>query len=534
MGYRQVLNINLGVGNLYAINYSGTVNTPVQTFTANETGKLEVVEAALTRGGSPSGNLYLELYSGGVPGEGTLLATSNTIPTSQVILANGVSYHKFIFSSLPSLTNGQQYYIKYLATYPISTVNFIQIKGATTGAYAGGVMYSTTDGINYNTIGYDASLTFFYRASILFTNYISGSDTTGSGDILAPYKTIAQAMTVQSQADEIKPMEDEPISVTISIPLRSSYLYSNMITGVNSLGIEDGTRRIISSVGGLASCFSIGFSYGWTIKNLQIGDIGAGFSAPLNATATNGFNNTQFYNCKFKSCGTLSGTNIGNRVTFIKCVFEDIIHTANSQLTGATTVPTGVFLNCTFRRVSCTNNTSYSALNAMIFDNCLVVDCSANRYGFTAAYQFTNNVIDRFTFTGTGNVDNNFSGANISVAYNLIFQNNLFTNMYFANTPDNNTIRKTLFVFTSASGQAYLVNRNAYYNIGSADALVIGNKAVVALFSENVIEALPESPWKNDDGVIANPMSCYEYKESYLWRRKNQLLTDISGWSYPT
>jgi hypothetical protein len=162
----------------------------------------------------------------------------------------------------------------------------------------------------------------------------------------------------------------------------------------------------------------------------------------------------------------------------------------------------------------------------------MFIDCSSPRYGVSASSVFDDIIIDRWTFTGTGNVDNAVLGANISLQA-ASFRNILITNIYFANTPT--TAIRVVALLSTGSGQIYYVENLATWNIGSGVTSIkkVTNPQIVAIIAENAPIELTESPWENDDGVIANPMAAYVYKANYAWRRKSQALTDISGWSYP-
>jgi hypothetical protein len=359
----------------------------------------------------------------------------------------------------------------------------------------------------------------------IFTNYISGNDTTGSGDILAPYKTVAKALTVQVQGDTIKVMADEVITAAWAVPVRNTRLTVNSIIGVNASGIEDGTRRVITQTGGV-SWMTSGASYQWSFRNFEV----QGFTAavPLATSATNAYSGAEWYNCKFKSCGTITGgNNFNTQNTFRKCVFEDIAVTG--IMMGNTTV-SSQFIGCTFRRCSTTAIAS-NLLFAIVIKSCLFADCSTARYGLQASSVLEDVIIDRFICTGTGNVDNAIISISQTIQ-NMAIRNILVTNSQLLGT-QTTALRGIIFLSTTI-GQVYYVENIAIWNVANTPNRIkkSSNPQLVAIIAENAPIELTESPWKNDDGIIANSMSSYEYKENYAWRRKQQALTDISGWSY--
>jgi hypothetical protein len=163
---------------------------------------------------------------------------------------------------------------------------------------------------------------------------------------------------------------------------------------------------------------------------------------------------------------------------------------------------------------------------------CLFIDCSSPRYGIGITAICEDVIIDRWKLTGTGNVDNYLMGIN-STLQAITFKNLLVSNCSYANTPT--TAYRAVFVFSTTTGQIYYTENIAVWNIPlDVTRLKKGiNPQLTALIAENAPIELTESPWENDDGVIANPMAAYVYKANYAWRRKSQALTDISGWSYP-
>jgi len=75
-----------------------------------------------------------------------------------------------------------------------------------------------------------------------------------------------------------------------------------------------------------------------------------------------------------------------------------------------------------------------------------------------------------------------------------------------------------------------IVQNNAVWNCtGSLATRIIKTGTNSLYYGQNPVTELTETPWKNDNGIIANAMTSYEYKPSYLLRNKNVLLSDISG-----
>lgn len=357
---------------------------------------------------------------------------------------------------------------------------------------------------------------------------ITGNDD-NPGTALLPFKTMAAGVAVAkgfAQGDRVILHNDEVVTVAVSLPAMSGRATINSIIGVNKVtGLEDGSRIKITQTGNV-SWLSAGFTYQWSFRNFLV----EGFTAavPLATTAAGAYGGAEWFNCKFSICAAISTPQLSSLSVFKQCIFEDIAMSISLFNTAAAI---SKMINCTFRRV-----VSTVIAYALLFDevvDCVVVDSSFARYGVGVASGgiIDGLILDRITISGTGNVDNILCG-NANNA-NVTIKNILATNIVFSNTPTT-TNKAVLGVFASSIVHLTLSGL-ATWNTGTADIIKKTSAAAIAggvVVADNVV-ALTETPWKNDDGVIANPMSCYEYKESYAWRRKNQLLTDVSGWSYP-
>lgn len=362
-------------------------------------------------------------------------------------------------------------------------------------------------------------------------DYLTGNDTTGTGDALFPFKTWAAGVSVAKgfvQGDTVIIHNDEPMTNYVTLPAMSSRLTVNLIVGVNSTtGLADGSRRVLSSSGGLANFIYQDVStYQWSLENIEIKD----FSGPvIQHSSTSISNPMHFYNVKFKNAGFLVG-NVNSsaatdRMCFRRCTFEDITHNSNAPLWGNGTQPMGYFYDCIFIRCSTPNNTQYNFLYGFVFENCMFIDCSNQKYGVACYYYMNNIVVDRFTFTGTGDVPNVVFGfPSTSVSWWHRANNLLVTNIASAATQV--TSVSVLFALATSAGQLASLTNVARWNAPNFSTVVrTSNPALYSVFTSNIDIELTKSPWKNDDSVVSNPLSAYEYAEDFIWRRKTELLS---------
>jgi hypothetical protein len=362
-------------------------------------------------------------------------------------------------------------------------------------------------------------------------DFLYGRDDTGTGDVLAPFQTMAVGLSIARgwvTGDTVVLHNDEILSASITLPANATRLLANSVIGVNkTTGLEDGSRIKITQTGAVANfIYQDVTTATWSFRNLQI----EGFTTVLRQIGTTIYCAPDWFNCKFNLCGAFAatiGTTGSANCVFSYCYFEDCTHAGNYGLSGTTTY-FGSYYSCTFRRCSTPAATSYAMLAAYELIDCAFIDCSTSRYGPKAS-RIVNLVIDRFTLMGTGNVDNVVISESINSVILSTFMNILVTNVAFSNTP---TTAKTAIMLLNSSGYTRYVCKNiAYYNAPTSTPSVKLSTTIDTSLHNFMVE-LTESPWKNDDGIIGNPMTAYEYKGSYEWRNKQQALLSVSGWGF--
>jgi len=229
MASRLVVTTSTGTSLLGAFQYNAEALYIGQAYTEVETGLLDMIDVYIARVGTPIGNFYAELYSGGTLGSGTLLGTTNSINNLTVSTKSG--YIRMTFLTPIAVTAGQQYWFKFISTSAVSTSNYLRLKGSNTDVYPGNA-YGFAGSGSYTLVASDVAMYIYHKTSSVYVNYISGNDSTGSGDILAPVKTLARGLELQLQGDEVRVMENETMTSAIILPVRSSRMSTFTISGV--------------------------------------------------------------------------------------------------------------------------------------------------------------------------------------------------------------------------------------------------------------------------------------------------------------
>ncbi len=160
---------------LVNINYNAASVYGAQSFTAGVTKKLMAIQMQLTKAGSPIGNIYAEIYSGGTFGSGSLLSTTDSFDVS-VALSNTTVDLSLIVPF--DQTAASQYWIKIIGTWTQSTINYVAVRGlSTSDTYAGGKA-GKYNGSTWDDVNYDLLIR-------TYTNADGGAyalDSNGSGD----------------------------------------------------------------------------------------------------------------------------------------------------------------------------------------------------------------------------------------------------------------------------------------------------------------------------------------------------------------
>lgn len=127
-----------------ATNYGLRVNSnyqiSAQSFMCNVNDTIPGIDIQFNaNSGSPTGTLYIELWSPGAnPGSGSLLSTSNSISVPSIT----AGIQSFAFSSPPAIIDGQQYYFRVVSDSAISSANYVNLVSATANSYASGTVWA--------------------------------------------------------------------------------------------------------------------------------------------------------------------------------------------------------------------------------------------------------------------------------------------------------------------------------------------------------------------------------------------------------
>jgi hypothetical protein len=119
-----------------------TVNRAGQSFTPAASGYLSTVEVYLTKQGSPTGNMTLNLY----------LSDANNKPTGSILATSGVldsaaisgTYQAFTFGTPAVITSGTKY-VFVLVYSGGDGANYVVVRGNTSDSYAGGKLIISAD-----------------------------------------------------------------------------------------------------------------------------------------------------------------------------------------------------------------------------------------------------------------------------------------------------------------------------------------------------------------------------------------------------
>ena len=154
------------------LNYSTSVVAAAQGVTPSVTGYRPFVDFNLNKQGSPTGQMYVEIYadSGGSP-TGAALAVSDKLDVS-LVPTSGRIWVRFVFRAPVSLTASTQYHYVVKATSTVSTTNYLSVGANTTNSYAGGVA-KRWDGAAWQT----SSVSGFSAVDFNFRDYVTQNDT---------------------------------------------------------------------------------------------------------------------------------------------------------------------------------------------------------------------------------------------------------------------------------------------------------------------------------------------------------------------
>lgn len=339
--------------------------------------------------------------------------------------------------------------------------------------------------------------------SIICCKYSTGSDTTGNGTYLLPYKTIAKAMSVHTIGDTIGLMDDEPISSSVTIPTYASYLYLNRIIGVNSLGQEDGAtrRRLYASTSNVDMFDWPTTNYMWDVEHITFDGFRYVFAGDGALTS----HNLTIRDCKFINLSAELSSNLifgaGNSGTIEDCEFINCTCT-NSFLKSQGMEVRNCLLSGIYAQYVVQGSTAH-----VYCKNIIIANCNYSQYALYGAAIAKNIIVDschnRSTASGAYVVGQIGRGEDIIIS-NCTWEN--------AGT------FKFAFVAVNPTSNYNNPSRIAFYNNKKLDGTPIPNvrSSTNILLTSNII-SLTESPYFYDN---ASTLLDYTLKPSFAWRRK--------------
>lgn len=331
--------------------------------------------------------------------------------------------------------------------------------------------------------------------------YSTGNDTTGDGTLGNEFKTLARALSTGfAQGDVIGLMEDEPLTARVVLPSVAAYVVTQII-GVNSLGVEDGTRRRLYGNGTLDYCFDMTTnSYTWLIGNIDFDTFTEYLFLQLGTYSyRSSMYNFSISNCKGLTNNSLFGFGNGSH-------FEDfeLYNCTGGQYMFNT--QGGHLRRGTVKNCSASHSILHGANVGWDGQNLIISNCSVSTTNYavlSGCSSLDNAIIDRCSV----------SGANSYLVEVVAANGILITNNSLAGTGAKRLLRSVSAVSNYFNIAEY--NNNVptvdYYGANTGD-IILGN-----------ITSLSETPYISDDGIN------YQVKNSFAGRRK---LFDLGKFTY--
>lgn len=322
----------------------------------------------------------------------------------------------------------------------------------------------------------------------IYCKYVGGSDSSGEGTFVKPYKTLNKALSVHTVGKQIGLLDNQPLASAETLPTYTGYVI-NSIIGVNDLGIADGTRRRIYGTGSTTYAFNVGATYVWSMRNI---DFDTFSEYVFNVTASYSYR-FSMYNFSISNCKGLT-----NQITFGLGHLGEYVDGYVYNCSGGASVfavQSGLVRNIKFINCSATLSILSGANNGGTMEHVVFSGCSVSASSYALIYRMegANVIIDRC--------------ACIAPATTLIYliggriRNLLLTHITMS------AATKTLIFCATAS--CFIENVN-YFDC--AGATVISQAANIGVIKKNVNE-LPDTPYQNDNGID------FTYKPSYSGRR---------------
>jgi len=341
----------------------------------------------------------------------------------------------------------------------------------------------------------------------IISNYNTGNDTTGNGTHATPYKTLAKSVSVMSAGDICSFEAAEPVGSAITLPIYTDSTKISIIRGINSSGIDDGTRVALTSAS-LASLFTVSSNtYAWSFRNISF----EGFTTNVfNASAWS--QGHTIFNCRFYQCASVGTASTNYRGAILEdCEFDSCATGAGASATLLNSYG-GSLRNCKF--INCSSAAAGGTMIAgstggvdifnTIFKGCTVATGSIVGGGS----RLHDCIIDNCVSTGLNSKLLSITAP--SQCYNLLITNCSHTN-------GSSTSAYIIYLATS-SGLQYCRNIALYNNTGFNNTIVAvaTGKGIVS----NAPIALASDPWADNTNLILAP--------DYPWRRFAQKIGEFN------
>jgi hypothetical protein len=189
------------IDDYFGIGYSGYPKA-AQQFTPSVDAACNQVKVNLMRSGSPTGNVWCEIWTdtgSNVPSAIISGATSSTIDVSTI--ATSYTEYTFTFATAPHLTSNVKYWIVVDSSISQSGANYLRFGSHIGGGYADGIgMYYTT---SWNATGGDFPFKEYYDDTTVYSASLSPSGSI-SPSASAPPQSSSVSSSVSPSSSESK------------------------------------------------------------------------------------------------------------------------------------------------------------------------------------------------------------------------------------------------------------------------------------------------------------------------------------------
>ena len=322
----------------------------------------------------------------------------------------------------------------------------------------------------------------------IYCKYVGGSDSSGEGTLIKPYKTLNKALSVHTVGKQIGLLDNQPLASAETLPTYTTQVI-NSIIGVNDSGVADGTRRRIYGTGSTTYAFNVGATYVWSMRNI---DFDTFSEYVFNVTANYSYK-FSMYNFSISNCKGLTSQisyGIGQTGEFVDGYVYNCSGGASVFAIQSGLVRNIKFINCTATASILSGANNGGTMEHVVFSGCSI---NGPSYALISRMEGANVIIDRCACIT--------SATTLIYIYGGRIRNLLLTHITMS--------ASTKILINCVVNTCFIENVN-YFDC--AGATVISQAANIGAIKKNVNE-LPSTPYQNDDGID------FTYKPSYSGRR---------------